>query len=128
MTTSTQWADVRGAGQYTEMYGVNLHMETYGEGRPMILLQGGDGSGEMFGPILPRLSQDHQAKPSTYNGTGAPRMWTVPSTSGSWPTRSGRSSTTSAWTGTHGRAQDRRGVPASNVSKDSAAVSAPLEN
>jgi pimeloyl-ACP methyl ester carboxylesterase len=40
--------------------GINLYYETHGSGRPMILLHGGLGSGEMFGPTLPALAADHQ--------------------------------------------------------------------
>jgi len=32
--------------------------ETHGSGRPMILLNGGLGSGEMFGPSLPALTEN----------------------------------------------------------------------
>jgi len=36
---------------YAEVNGINLYYETHGSGRPLILLHGGLGSGEMFGPI-----------------------------------------------------------------------------
>jgi pimeloyl-ACP methyl ester carboxylesterase len=59
--TSTQWtADPAGSGQYADVNGVHLYFETYGSGRPLILLHGGLGSGEMFGPILGTLAADHQ--------------------------------------------------------------------
>jgi pimeloyl-ACP methyl ester carboxylesterase len=54
LTTETM-----GAGTYADVNGVNLYYETHGSGRPMILLHGGLGSGEMFGPILPALAADH---------------------------------------------------------------------
>jgi pimeloyl-ACP methyl ester carboxylesterase len=58
--TSTRWtADSSGSGQYVEVNGINLYYETHGSGRPMILLHGGLGSGEMFGPILPALAEHH---------------------------------------------------------------------
>jgi pimeloyl-ACP methyl ester carboxylesterase len=47
-------------GQYAEVNGINLYYETHGAGRPMILLHGGLGSGEMFGPTLPLLAEHHQ--------------------------------------------------------------------
>ena len=54
--TSTDWtADAQGTGQYTEVDGINLYVETHGAGRPLILLHGGLGSGEMFGPVPPVL-------------------------------------------------------------------------
>lgn len=43
-------------GQYAEVNGINLYYETHGTGRPLILLHGGLGSGEMFAPILPTLA------------------------------------------------------------------------
>ena len=39
---------------------IRLYYETHGAGRPLILLHGGLGSGEMFGPTLPALAADHQ--------------------------------------------------------------------
>jgi pimeloyl-ACP methyl ester carboxylesterase len=59
--TATEWtADSAGSGQYADVNGINLYYQTYGAGRPMILLHGGLGSGEMFGPILPTLADHHQ--------------------------------------------------------------------
>ena len=57
MTATTQ---VKGTGQYADVNGINLYYETHGTGRPLILLHGGLGSGEMFGPILPTLAEHHQ--------------------------------------------------------------------
>jgi pimeloyl-ACP methyl ester carboxylesterase len=45
---------------YATVNGINLYYETHGKGRPMILLHGGLGSGEMFAPILPQLAEHHQ--------------------------------------------------------------------
>src|SRR6266516_1884708 len=60
-TMSTDWtAGTTGTGQYAQVNGVNLYYETHGAGRPLILLHGGLGSGEMFGPLLPTLSERHQ--------------------------------------------------------------------
>ena len=59
--TATEWtAGSAGTGQYADVNGINLYYETHGAGRPMILLHGGLGSGEMFGPILPTLADHHQ--------------------------------------------------------------------
>src|SRR5689334_6754254 len=59
--TATDWASgTPGAGQYAEVNGLNLYYETHGAVRPLILLHGGLGSGEMFGPILPMLAERHQ--------------------------------------------------------------------
>ena len=45
---------------YADVNGINLYYETHGSGRPMVLLHGGLGSGEMFGPILPALAEQHR--------------------------------------------------------------------
>jgi len=53
-------SEAMGHGQYAEVNGINLYYETHGSGRPMVLLHGGLGSGEMFGPVLPALAANHQ--------------------------------------------------------------------
>jgi pimeloyl-ACP methyl ester carboxylesterase len=53
--------EAKATGQYADVNGINLYYEVHGSGRPLILLHGGLGSGEMFGPILPALTADHQA-------------------------------------------------------------------
>ncbi|HKW70989.1 MAG TPA: alpha/beta hydrolase [Candidatus Dormibacteraeota bacterium] len=55
---TTDWStQTKGTGQYAEVNGINLYYETHGTGRPVILLHGGLGSGEMFGPVLPLLAE-----------------------------------------------------------------------
>jgi pimeloyl-ACP methyl ester carboxylesterase len=49
-----------GTGQYADVNGINLYYESHGTGAPLVLLHGGLGSGEMFGPILPALAARHQ--------------------------------------------------------------------
>jgi pimeloyl-ACP methyl ester carboxylesterase len=67
----TDWTtDVKGTGQYAEVNGINLYYETHGAGRPMILLHGGLGSGEMFGPVLPLLAERHQVVTVDLQGHG----------------------------------------------------------
>jgi pimeloyl-ACP methyl ester carboxylesterase len=57
---TTEWtAQTAGRGDYAEIDGLHLYYETHGSGRPMVLLHGGLGSGEMFGPILPALAENH---------------------------------------------------------------------
>ena len=57
----TSWTtETTGTGAYAEVNGINLYYEILGSGRPMVLLHGGLGSGEMFGPILPALAAEHQ--------------------------------------------------------------------
>jgi len=68
---ATDWTtDVRGSGQYAEVNGINLYAETHGAGRPLILLHGGLGSGEMFGPVLPLLAENHQVIAVDLQGHG----------------------------------------------------------
>jgi pimeloyl-ACP methyl ester carboxylesterase len=69
--STTDWSDgATGAGQYAKVNGINLYYETHGTGRPLILLHGGLGSGEMFGPILPTLSEQHQVIAVDLQGHG----------------------------------------------------------
>jgi pimeloyl-ACP methyl ester carboxylesterase len=69
--TGTDWStDIKGTGQYAEVNGINLYYEVHGEGRPLILLHGGLGSGEMFGPIIPALAERHQVIAVDLQGHG----------------------------------------------------------
>jgi pimeloyl-ACP methyl ester carboxylesterase len=69
--TATDWTtEVKGTGQYADVNGINLYYETHGSGRPMILLHGGLGSGEMFGPLLPALAAQHQVIAVDLQGHG----------------------------------------------------------
>lgn len=59
--TTNQWsAEGAGSGQYAEVNGINLYYERWGQGSPIILVHGGLGSGEMFGPILPAFTEHHE--------------------------------------------------------------------
>jgi pimeloyl-ACP methyl ester carboxylesterase len=60
MTTTDRTTEQKGVGQYAEVNGIDLYFETHGTGQPLILLHGGLGSGEMFGPTLTELAQQHQ--------------------------------------------------------------------
>src|SRR6184192_1879713 len=62
--------DVKGTSQYAEVIGLKLYYETHGAGRPLILLHGGLGSGEMFGPVLPQLAERHQVITPDLQGHG----------------------------------------------------------
>src|ERR1700719_3122516 len=68
--TSDRTTRVKGTGQYAEVNGINLYFETHGAGRPLILLHGGLGSGEMFGPVLPALAERHQVIAVDLQGHG----------------------------------------------------------
>src|SRR5258708_34148289 len=63
-------SDAKGTGQYAEVNGINLYYEIHGSGRPLILLHGGLGSGEMFGPVLPQLAARHQVIAVDLQGHG----------------------------------------------------------
>jgi pimeloyl-ACP methyl ester carboxylesterase len=69
--TALDWTtEVKGIGSYADVNGINLYYETHGSGRPLILLHGGLGSGEMFGPIIPTLAADHQVIAPDLQGHG----------------------------------------------------------
>jgi pimeloyl-ACP methyl ester carboxylesterase len=68
---SSDWtSDSKGTGKYAEVNGINLYYETHGTGKPLVLLHGGLGSGEMFGPILPALTEHHQVIAPDLQGHG----------------------------------------------------------
>jgi pimeloyl-ACP methyl ester carboxylesterase len=71
IVSTTDWrAGAAGAGQYAKVNGINLYFETHGAGRPLILLHGGLGSGEMYGPILPTLGAHYQVIAVDLQGHG----------------------------------------------------------
>ena len=47
-------------GSYAEVNGISLYHEISGSGKPLIFLHGGVGASEMFGPILPALTESRQ--------------------------------------------------------------------
>jgi pimeloyl-ACP methyl ester carboxylesterase len=60
MTTTTLTTEQRGTGEYADVNGIRLYYETHGPSeatRTLVLLHGGLGSGEMFAPVLPALSE-----------------------------------------------------------------------
>ena len=69
MTTDLT-AATNGTGAYADVNGINLYYESHGTGRPMILLHGGLASGEMFGPILPALTDRHRVIVPDLQGHG----------------------------------------------------------
>src|ERR1700682_1163905 len=71
MTMTSDWTThAKGTGRYADVNGINLYFETHGSGRPPVLLQGGLGSGEMFGPVLPMLAERHQVVTVDLQGHG----------------------------------------------------------
>src|ERR1700720_1073568 len=68
---TTDWTTkAKGAGHYAEVNGINVYYEVHGAGRPLILLHGGLGSGEMFGPVMPQLAERHQGVVPDLQGHG----------------------------------------------------------
>jgi pimeloyl-ACP methyl ester carboxylesterase len=68
--TTNRTTEEKGTGAYAEVNGINLYYESHGTGRPLILLHGGLGSGEMFGPIVPALSERHRVITVDLQGHG----------------------------------------------------------
>ena len=68
---STTWTtEAKGIGAYADVNGLHLYYETHGSGRPLILLHGGLGSGEMFGPVIGQLAAGHQVIVPDLQGHG----------------------------------------------------------
>src|SRR6266571_3933796 len=70
MTSDRTTTQAKGNGQYAEVNGINLYYEIHGSGPPLILLHGGLGSGEMFGPVVPLLAERHQVVVADLQGHG----------------------------------------------------------
>jgi pimeloyl-ACP methyl ester carboxylesterase len=60
MTTTSSDSQTGVEGTYADVNGVHVYYEVHGTGRPLILLHGGLGAGEMMRPILPTLAAGHQ--------------------------------------------------------------------
>ncbi len=70
-TVNSGWtSETDGEGAYADVNGINLYYETHGTGRPLVLLHGGLGSGEMFGPIIPSLAEHHRVIAVDLQGHG----------------------------------------------------------
>src|SRR5712671_72864 len=59
-----------GQGHYADINGLKLYYEIHGAGRPLILLHGGLGALEMFGPNLTALAKGHQVIALDLQGHG----------------------------------------------------------
>src|SRR5436309_3492872 len=62
--------NARAAGRYADVNGLKLYYEIHGSGRPLILLHGGLGAIEMFGPNLPALAKGRQVIAVDLQGHG----------------------------------------------------------
>jgi pimeloyl-ACP methyl ester carboxylesterase len=59
-----------GQGHYADINGLKLYYEIHGAGKPVILLHGGLGAIEMFGPNLAALAKGHQVIAMDLQGHG----------------------------------------------------------
>jgi pimeloyl-ACP methyl ester carboxylesterase len=55
---------------YVQSNGVSYYYEIHGQGEPLLLLHGGLGSIQMFGPVLPRLAEGRQVIAVDLHGHG----------------------------------------------------------
>jgi pimeloyl-ACP methyl ester carboxylesterase len=68
---TAEWTtQVKGSGAYADVNGMHLYYESQGTGSPIVLLHGGLGSGEMFGPVLGRLAEAHRVITVDLQGHG----------------------------------------------------------
>src|SRR5437660_12826383 len=84
MTSAALWSEARakrdaqgawgvatkGVGHYADVNGIKLYYETAGTGRPLVLLHGGLGALEMFGPNLAALAKGRQVIAVDLQGHG----------------------------------------------------------
>src|SRR2546430_84380 len=59
-----------GNGKYADVNGIKLYYEIHGSGRPLVLLHGGLGSIDMFGPNLQAFAKGHQVIAVDLQGHG----------------------------------------------------------
>lgn len=67
------WGNVKqkkNAGTYADVNGLHLYYEIHGKGRPLVLLHGGLGALEMFGPNLPALAKGRKVIAVDLQGHG----------------------------------------------------------
>ena len=61
---------IKGNGRYADVNGIKLYYELHGSGKPLVLLHGGLGAIEMFGPNLPALAKGRQVVAVDLQGHG----------------------------------------------------------
>jgi pimeloyl-ACP methyl ester carboxylesterase len=68
------WGCPRGAKEtpvsHADVNGLSLYYAEHGSGEPLVLLHGGFGSGEMFGPVLPALARNRRVIAVDLQGHG----------------------------------------------------------
>jgi len=67
---TTQTAPAAKKTGHVEVKGVNYYYEVHGKGEPLLLLHGGLGSIDMFGPVLPILAENRQVIGVDLHGHG----------------------------------------------------------
>jgi pimeloyl-ACP methyl ester carboxylesterase len=70
MTTTAEQTSTPARTGYVEANGVRYYYEVHGQGEPLLLLHGGLGSIQMFGPVLPALARDRQVIAIDLHGHG----------------------------------------------------------
>lgn len=70
MTATERTPADTGTGEYIDVNGINLYVETHGTGRPLVLLHGGLMSSESLAPIIPALTAQHQVITVDLQGHG----------------------------------------------------------
>jgi len=70
MTATDVTSETTSGGAYADVNGLHLYYEIHGEGRPLVLLHGGLGSGGMFAPALPLYAANHQVITVDLQGHG----------------------------------------------------------
>lgn len=60
----------KGSGSYADVNGIKLYYEMHGAGKPLVLLHGGLGAIEMFGPNLPALAKGRKVIAVDLQGHG----------------------------------------------------------
>ena len=69
-TMTTQQPQAAKKTGHVDVNGVNYYYEIHGEGEPLLLLHGGLGSIDMFGPVLPILAENRQVIGVDLHGHG----------------------------------------------------------
>lgn len=70
MTTAATTLTAPARSGYVEVNGLDYYFEIHGEGEPMLLLHGGLGSIDMFGPVLPAFAAGRQVIAADLHGHG----------------------------------------------------------
>jgi len=70
MTATDTTSETEESGAYEDINGLHIYYEIHGEGRPLVLLHGGLGSGSMFAPVMPLYAANHRVVTVDLQGHG----------------------------------------------------------